>query len=127
MVGLVLVSHSSRLLDGLAELLAQIAPPGVSIALAGGTLDGGIGTSADRIAGAIEAADHGDGVVVIPDLGSAVLTVKAVLDAFAGRSVVLVDAPLVEGAVAAAVTAGVGGDVNAVAQAAEDARHVAKF
>ncbi len=127
MVGIVLVSHSSRLVDGLAELLAQIASADVPIALAGGTDDGRLGTSGDRVAAAIEAADQGDGVVVIPDLGSAVLTVKAVLEDGGGRSVVMVDAPFVEGAVAAAVTAASGAKLDAVVRAAEGARHVAKL
>jgi PTS hybrid protein len=127
MVGIVLVSHSSRLVEGLAELLAQIGSAEVPVALAGGTTDGGLGTSADRVAAAIEAADQGDGVVVIPDLGSAVLTVKSVLEAAGGRSVVLVDAPFVEGAVAAAVTAAYGAKLDAVVRAAEDARHVPKL
>src|SRR6202011_4367356 len=90
MVGIVLVSHSSRLVDGLGELLAQIGSSEVPVALAGGTIDGGGGTGA-RGTAAIAAADRGDGVVVIPDLGSAVLTVKAVLEGFDATSVVLVD------------------------------------
>jgi phosphoenolpyruvate---glycerone phosphotransferase subunit DhaM len=127
MVGIVLVSHSSRLVDGLAELLAQIGSAEVPIAVAGGTVDGGLGTSVDLVTSAIETADQGDGVVVIPDLGSAVLTVKSVLEAGGGRSVVLVDAPFVEGAVAAAVTAASGAKLDAVVRAAEEARHVAKL
>jgi len=127
MVGIVLVSHSSRLADGLGELLAQIGSSEVPVALAGGTIDGGLGTSADRVIAAISAADRGDGVVVIPDLGSAVLTVKSVLEGFDVTSVVLVDAPFVEGAVAAAVTAAAGAGLDAVVRAAEEARHVAKF
>ena len=127
MVGIVLVSHSSRLVDGLAELVAQIGSTEVPVGLAGGTTDGALGTSADLVVAAIEAADRGDGVVVIPDLGSAVLTVKSVLDGFEGRSVVLVDAPFVEGAVAAAVTAASGACLDVVARAAEEARDVPKL
>src|ERR1700694_3125534 len=97
MVGIVLVSHSSRLVDGLAELLAQIGSAEVPVARAGGTLDGGLGTSVDLVTAAIEAADRGDGVVVIPDLGSAVLTVKSVLEAGGGPAVVVWWAPVFVG------------------------------
>jgi PTS hybrid protein len=127
MVGIVLVSHSSRLVDGLAELLTQIGSSEVPVAVAGGTADGGLGTSVDLVTAAIASADRGDGVVIIPDLGSAVLTVKSVLEGVAGRSVVLVDAPFVEGAVAAAVTAASGAKLDAVVRAAEEARHVPKL
>src|ERR1700694_1621203 len=127
MVGIVLVSHSSRLVDGLAELLAQIGSAEVPVAGAGGTVDGGLGTSVDLVTAAIVAADRGDGVVVIPDLGSAVLTVKSVLEGVDGRMVALVDAPFVEGAIAAAVTAASGAGLDAVVRAAEEARHVPKL
>jgi PTS hybrid protein len=127
MVGIVLVSHSSRLVDGLAELLAQIASSEVPVAVAGGTVDGRLGTSSDLVTAAIVAADRGDGVVVIPDLGSAVLTVKSVLEGVDGRKVALVDAPFVEGAIAAAVTAASGAGLDAVVRAAEEARHVPKL
>jgi len=72
-------------------------------------------------------ADSGAGVVVLPDLGSAVLTVRAVLEDHGGQSVLLADAPFVEGAVAATVTAAAGGDIKAVAAAAEEARHARKL
>jgi PTS hybrid protein len=127
MVGIVLVSHSCRLVEGLAELLAQIGSSEVPVAVAGGTVDGRLGTSFDMVAAAIEAADRGDGVIVIPDLGSAVLTVKSVLEGLDGRPVVLVDAPLVEGAVAAVVTAASGAGLQVVVRAAEEARDVPKL
>ena len=73
-------------------------------------------------------ADSGAGVVVLPDLGSAVLTVRAVLEDHGdAANVLLADAPFVEGAVAATVTAAAGGDVKAVAAAAEEARHARKL
>jgi len=127
MVGIVLVSHSSRLADGLAELVTQIGSSEVPVIVAGGTVDGRLGTSVDLVSAAIGSADRGDGVVVIPDLGSAVLTVKSVLEGVDTASVVLVDAPFVEGAVAAVVTAASGGGLDAVVRAAEEARHVAKL
>lgn len=126
MVGIVLISHSGGLAAGAVELATQIAGEARVIG-AGGTDDGRLGTSPDRIAAAIAAADSGDGVLLIPDLGSAVLSARAVLADMDGARVVLADAPFVEGAVAAAVAAGGGLDLAAVASAAEEARHVRKL
>ncbi|MEY9894984.1 dihydroxyacetone kinase phosphotransfer subunit [Catenulispora sp. MAP5-51] len=126
-IGIVLVSHSAHLASGLRELLAQIGSDRVPVAAAGGTRDGGIGTSYDLILAAIAEADRGHGVVILPDLGSSVLTALAVLEDHPRADVLLVDAPFVEGAVAAAVTAAAGADLAAVADAARQARGVAKF
>ena len=130
MVALVLVSHSPRLAEGLAELLSQLGAGDVPVRLAAGTADGQLGTDPISVEDAITAADGGNGVLVLPDLGSAVLSVKVALeeldDAVRGQ-VRLVDAPFVEGAVAAAVTASTGADLAAVAAAAEQARTIRKF
>lgn len=127
-VGIVLVSHSAELAEGAAHLAAQVSGGTVIIIAAGGTDDGGLGTSAAKVADGLRRANQGAGVVVLPDLGSAVLTVKAVLeDHGEDIAVLLADAPFVEGAVAATVTAAAGGDVKAVAAAAEEARHVRKL
>ena len=130
MVGIVLISHSAALAQGAAELVGQIAD-GVRVVPVGGTDDGRLGTSADAIAKAIATADQGDGVLLVADLGSSVLTARSVIadlddDPDAGE-VVLVDAPFVEGAVAAAVVAGTGADLAAVVAAATEARDVRKF
>jgi phosphoenolpyruvate---glycerone phosphotransferase subunit DhaM len=127
MVGIVLISHSAALALGTAELAGQIAGE-VRLRTAGGTDDGRLGTSVERIEKAIAAADQGDGVLLIPDLGSSVLTARSVLaDLDGGCRVVLADAPFVEGAVAAAVAASAGLDLDAVAGAAAEARDVRKF
>lgn len=126
-VGIVLVSHSPELAAGLRELLTQIGSGSVPVVPAGGTDDGRLGTSYQRVADAITQADRGRGVVVLPDLGSSVLTTRAVLDDHPAPGVLLVDAPFVEGAVAAAVTAASGGDLDAVAHAAKEARDVPKL
>ncbi len=127
-VGIVLVSHSAELAAGAAHLAAQVSGGTVTIVAAGGTDDGDLGTSAAKVADALRRADQGAGVVVLPDLGSAVLTVKAVLeDRGEDTAVLLTDAPFVEGAVAATVTAAAGGDIKAVAAAAEEARHARKL
>ena len=122
-VGLILVSHSADLARGSAELARQMAPS-VMIAPAGGTDDGGIGTSFDLINEAIGQADTGEGAVLLYDLGSAVLTAEMAvefLDPEAAARIRIVDAPLVEGAVSAAVTAEGGGDLDQVVASARGA------
>ncbi|MFF8409427.1 PTS-dependent dihydroxyacetone kinase phosphotransferase subunit DhaM [Streptomyces omiyaensis] len=124
-VGIVLVSHSAAVATAVAELARGLAGGGdpAPLAVAGGTPDGGLGTSSELIAAAARSADAGAGVAVLVDLGSAVLTVKALLaegDGLPERTL-LVDAPFVEGAVAALVTAGTGADLEAVAAAASEA------
>jgi phosphoenolpyruvate---glycerone phosphotransferase subunit DhaM len=131
MVGLVLVSHSARLVEGLREMVVQVAGVEVPIATAGGTEDGRLGTSAPLIAEAIRSAltAGADGVLVLVDLGSAVLSLELALDELgaADRARVQVsDAPLVEGAVLAAVQASVGAGIDEVAEAAIGARGMAK-
>jgi PTS hybrid protein len=123
-VGLVFVSHSARLAEGLVELARQMAPSTRLIA-AGGTADGGIGTSFEAVSAALREANTGRGVVVLCDLGSAILTAATARDFLEEDSrdgVHVVDAPLVEGGVAAAVAAESGADVLAVVAAAESAR-----
>jgi dihydroxyacetone kinase phosphotransfer subunit len=127
MVGLVLVSHSEDIARGLAQLAQQMAGPDVAIHPAGGLPGGGLGTDDDRVREAIRHANSGDGVVVIGDLGSAILTVRHVLERRVNGNVKLADAPFVEGAVAAAVVASVGADVDQVAKAAEEARGATKL
>jgi PTS hybrid protein len=132
-VGIVLVSHSVRLAEGAADLAGQVSGGTVRVLAAGGTEDGELGTSAEKVARAVASADAGAGVLVLPDLGSAVLTVRAMLDEMGGLAdmpgarVVLADAPFVEGAVAATVTAAAGADLKAVATAAEEAWHARKL
>ncbi|GHE99472.1 PTS fructose transporter subunit IIA [Streptomyces griseoluteus] len=124
-VGIVLVSHSAEVAEsvaGLAKALAGGATE-VPVAAAGGTEGGGFGTSAELISAAAAAVDQGAGVAVLTDLGSAVLTVKALLaegDELPADTR-LVDAPFVEGAVAAVVTAVTGADLDAVVAAASEA------
>ncbi|MFE9040216.1 PTS-dependent dihydroxyacetone kinase phosphotransferase subunit DhaM [Streptomyces sp. NPDC012421] len=124
-VGIVLVSHSAAVAAAVAELARGLAGGGdlAPVAAAGGTPDGGLGTSSELIAAAARDVDAGAGVAVLVDLGSAVLTVKALLaegDELP-EGTRLVDAPFVEGAVAALVTASAGGGLDAVTAAASEA------
>jgi dihydroxyacetone kinase DhaKLM complex PTS-EIIA-like component DhaM len=121
----VLVSHSAAVAASVAELARGLAGGGVTapVAAAGGLPDGGLGTSAELIARAAESVDQGAGVAVLVDLGSAVLTVKAMLaegDELPDGTRLL-DAPFVEGAVAAVVSASAGADLDAVEAAAVEA------
>jgi PTS hybrid protein len=124
-VGIVLVSHSARLAEGAADLASQVGGGMVTVIPAGGTDDGGLGTSAAKISSAVARAEAGAGVLVLPDLGSAVLTVRALLEDL--PEVALADAPFVEGAVAATVTAATGADLESVALAAREAWHARKL
>lgn len=123
-VALVLVSHSEQLARGVAELAAQMAPQ-VLLLAAGGDGAGGLGTSFERVEDAVaRATQDGRSAVVLTDLGSAVLTTESVLDLAepeVAARVRIADAPLVEGAVAAAVTAHGGGGLDAVLASAEHA------
>ncbi|HRA06794.1 MAG TPA: dihydroxyacetone kinase phosphoryl donor subunit DhaM, partial [Propionicimonas sp.] len=125
-VAFVIVSHSEKLAEGVVELAAQMARD-VQLRAAGGTDDDRIGTSFDKVSAAIaELRAAGHDVAVLTDLGSANMTVEAVLDFLDeddAAHVRFCDGPLVEGAVSAAVTAQVGGDLDAV-QAAARAREL---
>jgi PTS hybrid protein len=131
-VGLVLVSHSRELAAGLAGLVGQIAGPHVNVVAAAGMPDGSFGTDGGRVLEALRSVGNGNGAgaVVLMDIGSSVLAVRAALAELEpeelGR-IAVADAPLVEGAVAAAVTASTGADLEAVAAAAREARDVAKL
>jgi len=128
LVGIVLVSHSYELAHGLAALASQVAGTEVRVEPAGGAPDGTLGTTGDAVRKAISRADCGQGVVVLADLGSSVLTVRHLLEEGRGNGHIrLVDAPFVEGAIAAAVMSSAGQDLEDVARAAEEARGASKF
>jgi len=127
-VSMVLVSHSLRLAEGVRELAAQMTQGKVKIAVAGGTADGRLGTDATAILGAIEEVRGPEGVLVLVDLGSAVLSTQMAIEQLSdgnGR-VLLSNAPFVEGAVIAAVEASIESDIEAVAAAALSAREMEK-
>jgi phosphoenolpyruvate-protein phosphotransferase/dihydroxyacetone kinase phosphotransfer subunit len=120
MVGIVIVSHSATLAAGVHEVAAEMAGPDVRLELAGGieAPEPTLGTDATRVAEAIARADSGDGVLVLMDLGSAVLSAETALELLTEEQrerVLLCEAPLVEGAVAAAVAAKLGSPLQEVA------------
>jgi PTS hybrid protein len=126
-VGIVLISHSRALAEGAADVVSQVSGGTVRVVGIGGTDDGRLGTSIDALVAAVEKVSAGAGVVIVPDLGSSVLTARAYLVDGEHDDVVIADAPFVEGAVAAAVIASTGATLGSVISAAEEARHVHKL
>lgn len=109
-------------------MAAQVAGGEVCVQPAGGGPGGTLGTTGDVVWDAIVKADSGQGVVVLADLGSSVLTVRHLLEEGRGNGHIrLVDAPFVEGAIAAAVMSSAGQVLDDVARAAEEARGASKF
>ncbi len=126
-VGLVIVSHSTQLAAGVAELAGQMSQGKTPIAAAGGTVDDVLGTSVDRIVSAIQSVDGPDGVLVLLDLGSAILSAEMALEMLSDEQrehIHLSFAPLVEGAIAAALEASLGRSLAQVQQAAEKTANV---
>ena len=128
MVGIVLVSHSAKLAEGIAELIAPMQPD-LPIRAAGGTSDGRLGTSAERIHQAIVELDNPDGVLILLDLGSAVMSAEIALEWLSDEQrarVLISDAPLVEGAVLVATSAAFGLSLEELATSAQEARQFPK-
>ena len=126
MVGIVIVSHSQKLAEGVKEL-AEMMARDVQIAAAGGLDDGMLGTSYGRIMMAVEDVCGRDGAVILMDMGSAVMTAELVQENLKDDQVKLVDCPLVEGAVMAAIAAAGGADVREVARQAQAGREMMKL
>jgi PTS hybrid protein len=133
-VGIVVVSHSGEVADAVVRLVTQLAnldDDGPRLVAAGGLADGTVGTDAVRIADALAAADAGSGVVVLADLGSAVLSaLTAVEDLIApelAARVAISRGPLVEGTFVAAVQASAGDALDGVRSAADEAASMDKL
>ncbi|ANB56226.1 dihydroxyacetone kinase, phosphotransfer subunit [Anoxybacillus sp. B7M1] len=125
-VSLVLISHSYEIVSGLKKLLSQVQPD-VPIAIAGGA-EGGIGTNAFDIQTAIESVYSEKGVVVLFDLGSALINAEMALEMLEPHeNIRIADAPLVEGAYAAVVAAGLGSSLAEVVRASESAKELVKI
>lgn len=126
MVGLVIVSHSENLAKSVVEFTAMMAKE-AAIAPAGGLEDGSFGTSFERIRHAIESVYSDDGVIVLMDLGSAVMTTEMVLEMMEGKKAAMADCPLVEGAVAASVSAAGGKSFEEILQELDKVREMRKL
>ena len=126
MVGIVIVSHSQKLAEGVVDLAALMAPE-TPMRAAGGMEDGGFGTSFEKISNAIEEIYTDDGVVIFMDLGSAVMTTEMVLEMMEDRNTKMIDCPVVEGAIAAAVVAAGNANIDDVVSVAEASKTAPKF
>lgn len=129
MIGIVVVSHSRQLADGVKELAGSMTGGSVPLAAAGGGPDGGLGTDVARIRSAIDEVDGGDGVLILIDLGSAVMSAEVVVEELPEdrrARILLSNAPLIEGAIVAAVEASIGKSLAEVNAAAEDAATLKK-
>ncbi len=129
-VSLVVVSHSQKLAEGVAELAGQMTGGKTVIATAGGAVDGSLGTSVEKVLEALDQAKSDDGTLILVDLGSAVMAVDMALESFDAERRARIQtssAPLVEGAVVAAVEASIGSSLDEVAKAAATAQTMSKF
>ena len=128
MIGVVLVSHSQKLVEGLKELVGQLSGGQVPVAIAGGGPQGELGTSAEKIRDAILSVSGPDGVMVLVDMGSAVISTETAIEMLdpSPCEVRISGAPLVEGAVVGVIHAGIGDSLAAVLDAVEGARNMPK-
>ncbi|KXG76963.1 PTS-dependent dihydroxyacetone kinase, phosphotransferase subunit DhaM [Fervidicola ferrireducens] len=130
MVGIVLVSHSPRIAEGTLDLVKQMVGDKVPIEIAAGTADGRLGTDAAAIERKIRKVHEGDGVLVMVDLGSAVLSAEFAIENLGEplkSATVIADAPFVEGTVAAAIEASFGKSLAEVRAAAEGVKAYSKL
>lgn len=126
MVGLVIVTHSPALAKGVAETCRMMAKD-VRIATAGGMENGGFGTSYARILHAIDAVYCEEGVVILMDAGSSILTVETIVEEKQDSLLRMADCPVVEGSVVAAVAAVCGAPLDEVVRRAEETRRTSKI
>lgn len=126
MVGFVIVSHSGKLAEGVVDLAKMMAPD-VPMAAAGGLENGSFGTSFERILEAVNEVYSEDGVILLMDLGSAVMTAEMVLESLEGQKLAMADCPLVEGAVVAAVNAAGGMSFDDILKELEKVRDMKKL
>lgn len=130
MVGIVVVSHSNKIAEGVVELCIQMAVEGQKIEAAGGTADGRIGTDAMKIMDAIGRADDGDGILILVDMGSAIMSTELAIDLLEEdlkKRVVIADAPIVEGCIGAVVQASTGSSLEEVLFVAKESKNIAKI
>lgn len=130
MVGLVLISHSRKITDGIKELVEQMVADKVKVVSAGGLDESTLGTSVEGILNGINSVYDESGVLLLVDLGSAVLSAKEAiefLDESKQNNVVISNAPLVEGSFIAAIEASTGKTLVEVNNAAEGTKELNKL
>ena len=126
MVGIVILSHSKKLAEGVADLTEMMAQ-GCPLAIAGGMENGGYGTSYEKIMRAVESVYSEDGVAILFDMGSAAMTTEMVLEDLPYENVRMLDCPIAEGAVAATVASVGGLSLREVEEAAVSTKGAVKF
>lgn len=117
MIGIVIVSHSKKIADGVEELARQVASIPIPLAVSGGTKDGRLGTDAESIVCCINEVFSEDGVIILFDLGSALMSAEMALEFLNDdkrNKVLIADAPLVEGSIIAAVEATLGKNMEEI-------------
>ena len=128
-IGVVIVSHSEYIANGLKDLVNEMNDGSVPVIAAGGADGGRIGTSAIRIQNAIESLEDCEHILIYADLGISVLSAETAIDIIdedLAEKVQIVDAPIVEGALAGVVQATISDDVEEVIRVSEDARNTHK-
>lgn len=127
--GVVLVSHSALIAEGLRDLVNEMNDGSVPVIAAGGADEGRIGTSAIKIMNAFEELEDCDHILIYADLGSSILSAETALDLVdedLAEKCQLVDCPIVEGALAGVVQATMAESVEEIIAASEDARNTHK-
>mgnify|MGYP000913103923 CR=1 FL=1 len=130
MIGIVIVSHSTKISEGIVELCYEMVDKNMKILSAGGTADGRIGTDPILIKSAIESVYDEDGVVILADIGSSIMNVemaKELLDEEMQEKIYILDTPIVEGSIAVAVQAYISNNIEDILDSAEEARNTRKF
>ncbi|MDF1508812.1 dihydroxyacetone kinase phosphoryl donor subunit DhaM [Robertmurraya sp. DFI.2.37] len=117
-VGIVLISHSSKVVAGIQEIIQQVVH-NVPIEIAGGTEDDEIGTSVEKINNAIERAYSEKGVLLFYDLGSAKMNAELAIELCGYDHVKVINAPILEGAYVAAVESGIGRTIEEIEEAVQ--------
>lgn len=126
MVGIVVASHSNKLAEGVVEV-AQMMAPDVPIVAAGGMDDGSTGTSCRKIINAVKKVYSDDGVALVADIGSSILSAGMAIEILKRPKLKLVDCPLVEGALIAAVESKLGKSLDEIEKSAVRARSIRKL
>jgi len=118
-VGIVLISHSEKVAEGIKEIIRQVIHD-VPVETAGGTDDGEIGTSIEKISEAIERAFTEKGILLFYDLGSAKMNAELAIDLSTKEHIKLVEAPLLEGSYVAAVESSMGKNMEDIIKNIEE-------
>ncbi|WKY48896.1 dihydroxyacetone kinase phosphoryl donor subunit DhaM [Eubacteriaceae bacterium ES3] len=127
MVGIVIVSHSQKIAEGAVELASQMAPEAKLVA-AGGMEDGGIGTDINKIMSAIKSVYSKDGVVILVDLGSAVMSSEMAIEMLdENENIKIIDAPIIESSIFGAVESTIGASMERMLEVFEEVKAYKKF